>query len=167
MKEKLQLGQRFRFLKDTDAIGHYHLGKFQGFEAPIARARKMLDSKGLTGKLEISTEVVFIAVEVQTAATAPDRWCVTARREDEIYEINFFQLVNDTDPPQDFLEVEIISSPIYNLAKACEEEIGKNEFVELIRMTNFEDALGFAFTILIECGIEDPEQFLKEKGILE
>ena len=30
-----------------------------------------------------------------------------------------------------------------------------------------EDIIGVAFTFLIENGIDDPEEFLKEKGILE
>lgn len=31
----------------------------------------------------------------------------------------------------------------------------------------YEEGLGYAFTLLLENGIEDPEQYLKEKGILE
>ena len=30
-----------------------------------------------------------------------------------------------------------------------------------------EEAIGYAFTILMEYGIEDPEEFLRDKGVLE
>lgn len=31
----------------------------------------------------------------------------------------------------------------------------------------YEEGLGYAFTLLLENGVEDPEEYLKEKGILE
>lgn len=52
------------------------------------------------------------------------------------------------------------------LAETCKEVLDEETCAESEAM-EFEEALGFAFTCLIEAGIEDPEEFLIEKGILE
>ena len=52
------------------------------------------------------------------------------------------------------------------LADACREVLPGEDCDELAQMS-IDDALGHAFTLLIENGVDDPETFLKEKGILE
>lgn len=46
------------------------------------------------------------------------------------------------------------------------EIIGQDEYDEICAMP-FDEALGYAFTLIIEAGYEDPEAYLKEKGILQ
>ena len=52
------------------------------------------------------------------------------------------------------------------LAEVCKEILDEKTCAELETM-EFEEALGHAFTCLMESGIENPEEFLIEKGILE
>ncbi|MEK7172261.1 MAG: hypothetical protein AAB739_05125 [Patescibacteria group bacterium] len=54
------------------------------------------------------------------------------------------------------------------VADACREALNMDSEVcdEIAEQPTLEDALGLAFTALTEAG-EDPESFLKEKGILE
>jgi len=52
------------------------------------------------------------------------------------------------------------------LMEACKEVLDEKTCAELESM-EFEEALGFVFTCLMEAGINDPEEFLTEKGILE
>lgn len=51
------------------------------------------------------------------------------------------------------------------LAKAVAEVLDPEDCQELVAM-DFDEACGYAFTLLLENGIEDPETFLREKGIL-
>lgn len=51
------------------------------------------------------------------------------------------------------------------LADACKEVLTEEDCQELASM-EIDDAIGYAFTLLLEAG-EDPDEFLKEKGILE
>ncbi len=51
------------------------------------------------------------------------------------------------------------------LAKACEGVLSEEDCLELASM-EIGEAVGYAFTLLMTNGIEDPEGFLKEKGIL-
>lgn len=51
------------------------------------------------------------------------------------------------------------------LAQVCTEVLTPEDCAELAEM-EFDNALSYAFTLLLEAG-EDPEEFLKEKGILE
>lgn len=53
-----------------------------------------------------------------------------------------------------------------DLANVCREILSEEDCVELEQM-DFEEALGYSFTILIENGIDDPEGFLRSKGIIE
>jgi hypothetical protein len=53
-----------------------------------------------------------------------------------------------------------------NLTNACREVLGE-EVEELKNCEGMEEALGLCFSLLIENGIDDPEEFLREKGILE
>ncbi len=52
------------------------------------------------------------------------------------------------------------------LADACRNVLTEEDCNELASLP-MEEALNNAFTMLIENGIDDPEAFLKEKGILE
>jgi hypothetical protein len=53
------------------------------------------------------------------------------------------------------------------LAQACKGVISPEAIEELSAMP-VDEALGFAFTLLIvEGGIEDPEAYLREKGVLK
>lgn len=52
------------------------------------------------------------------------------------------------------------------LIEVCIEFFGpevESDFEEM----DFEEALGYSFTLLTEAGIEDPEEFLIEKDILQ
>lgn len=53
-----------------------------------------------------------------------------------------------------------------DLANACREVLPEEDCLELEGM-EFADALGYSFTLLIENGIDDPEEFLRGKGIVE
>ncbi len=55
---------------------------------------------------------------------------------------------------------------IQELVDACRGVLDEETCDEIAEQENFEDALGLAFTALEEAG-ENPEEFLKEKGILE
>jgi len=46
------------------------------------------------------------------------------------------------------------------------EIIGTEEYEEICAMT-FDEALSYAFTLIADAGYEDPEAYLKEKGILQ
>ena len=52
------------------------------------------------------------------------------------------------------------------LADACENQLSEEDRQDLAAMP-YDEALGYAFTLLTVNGVEDPEAFLKEKGILE
>jgi hypothetical protein len=55
---------------------------------------------------------------------------------------------------------------IDELVEAVSELLSKEQLDEL-KEWNVETALGLAFSFLIDVGIDDPEQFLIEKRILE
>lgn len=58
--------------------------------------------------------------------------------------------------------------PIEALGLVMEEAVGMEITSALeLGQYDFDEALGLAFTALIENGIDDPETYLKEKGILE
>lgn len=52
------------------------------------------------------------------------------------------------------------------LATACWEVLSMSDCIELEKM-EFAEALGYSFTLLIENGVDDPEQFLRDKRIIE
>jgi hypothetical protein len=52
------------------------------------------------------------------------------------------------------------------LARACAEVLSEEDCAD-IEVMEFEEGLGFAFSLLIQNGIEDPEAFLAENGVLE
>jgi hypothetical protein len=56
---------------------------------------------------------------------------------------------------------------VTELVEACRGVLPEESLADLARIGSIDDALGFAFTALIEAGIEEPETFLKEKGILQ
>lgn len=58
--------------------------------------------------------------------------------------------------------------PIEALSLVLEEALGVEGLSELeLEEYDYDEALGLAFTALIENGIEDPEAFLIEKNILQ
>lgn len=65
-----------------------------------------------------------------------------------------------------------MSEPITSaqIAEACKEKIPEEEFedfkTDIIEM-EVDEAIGYAFSVLIDYGVDDPEAFLKEKGVLE
>lgn len=56
---------------------------------------------------------------------------------------------------------------IANLAEACRELLDKESLEALAECIDFDEAIGLALTMLIENGIDDPEQFLREMGLIE
>jgi hypothetical protein len=59
------------------------------------------------------------------------------------------------------------SPTIQELAAACADVLPADDCWEIAGMTMDEETLGYVFTLLIAGGVEDPEQFLIQKGILE
>ena len=55
---------------------------------------------------------------------------------------------------------------VEQLAAACGEVLSEDDCAELASMST-DEAVGYAFTLLLENGVEDPEQYLRDKGILE
>ncbi|PJC36966.1 hypothetical protein CO046_03320 [Candidatus Peregrinibacteria bacterium CG_4_9_14_0_2_um_filter_53_11] len=53
------------------------------------------------------------------------------------------------------------------IAEACREALGDDVCAEIEEMEDAEAALGLTFTALIEAGIEDPEEYLRSRGVLE
>ena len=53
-----------------------------------------------------------------------------------------------------------------SIARACGDTLSIEDCEELAAMP-VEEAAGYAFTLLLDNGIEDPEEYLKGKGILE
>lgn len=56
---------------------------------------------------------------------------------------------------------------VANLTEACRELLDKESLEALAECADFDEAMGLAFTMLIENGIDDPEQFLREMGLIE
>ena len=52
------------------------------------------------------------------------------------------------------------------LASACNDILSPEDCQDIEAM-ECDEALGYTFTLLLENGIEDPEQYLIEKGILK
>lgn len=55
---------------------------------------------------------------------------------------------------------------IKELCEALVNDVPVKDLHELEGMA-IDDGLGYAFTLLLENGIDDPEAYLKEKGILQ
>ncbi len=72
------------------------------------------------------------------------------------------QLYEDTERTE-ALENELTS---LELAKALSEVLDAEVRAEVSIMP-LDEALGCVFTLLLESGVEDPEEFLKDMGILE
>lgn len=68
--------------------------------------------------------------------------------------------IHDIEAPAEEPTVEEVS-------KACRGVVSDEACDEIATQETLQDALGLAFTALSEAEIEDPEAFLKEKGILE
>lgn len=69
-------------------------------------------------------------------------------------------------PPAQETSAGTIEPTHEELAHACKEVLSHEDCAELLAMP-IDEALGYAFTLLIGSGVEDPEEFLKDKGILE
>ena len=52
------------------------------------------------------------------------------------------------------------------VAEACREVLTEEDCDDIAALP-LDEAIGQAFTLLIENGVDDPEAFLKEKDILE
>lgn len=52
------------------------------------------------------------------------------------------------------------------LAEACADVLDPQTCEEIGGIGSLEDAIGFVFSALMEAGVNDPETFLVEKGIL-
>ena len=52
------------------------------------------------------------------------------------------------------------------VAIACKDVLSEEDCKDIAAL-DFEEAIGHAFTLLLENGIDDPEGYLKEKGVLE
>ncbi len=52
------------------------------------------------------------------------------------------------------------------VAEACRDFLSEEDWQDIAAL-GLEEAIGQAFTLLLENGVEDPEAFLKEKGVLE
>jgi hypothetical protein len=62
---------------------------------------------------------------------------------------------------------EIDNKPaVSELSQACSEILSEEDLAELSEMP-MDEALGYAFTLLLESGVDDPEGYLKEKGVLQ
>jgi len=57
-------------------------------------------------------------------------------------------------------------SPL-DIAEACMGVLDQETCDQIAEFEDNKEALGYVFSALIEAGIDDPEEFLKEKGILE
>ena len=55
---------------------------------------------------------------------------------------------------------------VAEVADVCRAILGDEICDEIAMMEDLEEAIGLAFTLLIEVG-EDPEAFLRSKGLLE
>lgn len=53
-----------------------------------------------------------------------------------------------------------------DLAEACREVLTEVDCQELEALP-LDEGVGYAFTLLLENGIDDPDAFLREKGIIE
>ena len=53
------------------------------------------------------------------------------------------------------------------ISEACLGVLDQETCNEIAAFEDTEEALGYTFSALIEAGIEDPEEFLKSKEILE
>lgn len=62
---------------------------------------------------------------------------------------------------------EISTEPtVSELSQACSELLSEEDLADLAEMP-MDEALGYAFTLLLESGVDDPEGYLAEKGILQ
>lgn len=68
-------------------------------------------------------------------------------------------------PEEEIAEQEKTEPTPQELAEACKDVLAKEDCQELAKM-EIGDAIGYVFTLLLQAG-EDPDEFLKEKGILE
>ena len=56
---------------------------------------------------------------------------------------------------------------IAEIVEACREELDEDALVGFEGLEDIGDVVGYAIGALFEAGIENPEDFLREKGILE
>ena len=53
-----------------------------------------------------------------------------------------------------------------DLAEACREVLTEEDCRELASMP-LDEGVGYAFTLLLENGVDDPDAFLRDKNIIE
>ena len=63
--------------------------------------------------------------------------------------------------------VEVTKPTSIEVAEACTEKLSPEECDGIAAIEDIGEALGLAFTCLIEAGVDDPEEFLTDKGVLE
>ncbi|MDZ7586285.1 MAG: hypothetical protein U0946_00905 [Patescibacteria group bacterium] len=66
--------------------------------------------------------------------------------------------------PEEGIEEEMKEPTPQELAEACKEVLSEEDCQELAAM-DIDEGIGYAFTLLLAAE-EEPEQFLKEKGII-
>lgn len=71
----------------------------------------------------------------------------------------------ENEPSSIVPEEETKEPTVIDLISACSDVLDP-ESCEDLRSMEIGDAIGYAFTLLIEAGIDDPEGFLREKDIL-
>lgn len=78
--------------------------------------------------------------------------------------VAFGPIAPEGENPESFGEKE---PTVQELAEVCAEVLDEVTCAEIAAMDDLEEAIGYAFAVLIEAGVDDPEQFLIEKGILQ
>lgn len=77
------------------------------------------------------------------------------------------QPIESQETPEGSMEMAEVQEPTSeNLAQSLSDVLSEEDCEELASM-DIDDALGYAFSLLIENGIEEPEALLIEKGILQ
>lgn len=78
--------------------------------------------------------------------------------------------MNENAPePKQPENVEPSSEEVINLLKGLKEQGAdfEEDDIEHLREMELDEAIGYAFDVLLAAGIEDPEAILIEKGLLE
>lgn len=63
--------------------------------------------------------------------------------------------------------VETTEPTTIELTEACAEKLSPEACNAIAAMLDIGDAIGLAFSCLIEAGVDDPEKFLVDKGIFQ
>lgn len=63
-------------------------------------------------------------------------------------------------------QLAALDGPGAEVARACLADVGFEHSQDLAAMPE-DEAVGYAFTLLLEIGIDDPEEYLQQAGVLE